>query len=57
MQFRFSQEQNKIFQQRGKLSPVFKHGFLRSEENVDLNDFYTHGSVSVNVCLIKIFDL
>ena len=28
---------------------------LRSEQNVDLNSFLkTHGSVSVNVCLIKI---
>ena len=30
-------EQN--FQQRDKLSPVFKCGFLRSEENVDVNNF------------------
>ena len=40
--------------------PFFKHGFIRSEENVDLNNFiynsiilYTHGSVSVNMCLIN----
>ena len=26
------------FEQRVKLSPVFKHGFLRSEENVDINN-------------------
>ena len=30
-------EQN--FQQRDKVLPVFKHGFFRSEENVDINNF------------------
>ena len=51
-----SQDQNNIFQQRDKLLPVFKHGFLTSEENVNLNSLYTHGSVSVNIYLIN-FDL
>ena len=53
MYFWFSQEQNKIFQQTDKLLPVFKHAFLRSEENVNLNNLYTHGSVSVNIYLIN----
>ena len=45
----YSQEQNRIFQCRDKLLPVFKHGFLRSEENVYLAMLYTHKSVSENV--------
>ena len=32
-----SQEQNR-FLSRDKLLSVFKHGFLRSEENVNLNN-------------------
>ena len=35
---KFSQEQNK-FWLGDKLLPSFKHGFLRSEENVNLNNF------------------
>ena len=37
----YSQDQNILFPCRDKLSPVFKHGFLRSEENVYLAILYT----------------
>ena len=40
---------------RDKLLPVFKHGSLRSEENVYLAILYTHKSVSENVFLINFF--
>ena len=51
----YSQEQNIEFLCRDKLSPVFKHGFLRSEENVDLAILYTPKSVSENIFLKNIF--
>ena len=37
-----------IFELGDNLLPIFQHGFLRSEENVNLNN--TPGSVLVNVC-------
>ena len=40
---------------RDKLLPVFKHGFLRSEENVHLAILYTQKCVSENVFQINIF--
>ena len=41
----------KYFKQRDKLSPVFKHGFLRSKENVDIkNIMYT--KVYQKICFL-----
>ena len=36
LKYGYSQEENRLFQCRDRLFPVFKHGFLRSEENVYL---------------------
>ena len=46
---KFSQKQNWILLEY-KLSSVFKYGFLRSEENDNLNNFPTLDGVWVLVC-------
>ena len=42
---------------KDKLSPVFKHGFFWSEENVKLNHFPTQDGVTVLVCPVIVWTL